>query len=125
MPPGGAPLRMKNVHLKDMRTGSEPQRGDAGQPRAQALETRAIAGEPWRGATAHIGNEPCAALSGLPAMVTLNPGLAPWAFLCRPFGACFDARFGAHGDTPAKAGIFTRDTKTRSLCFFYSVLPKQ
>src|SRR5213593_3805020 len=22
-------------------------------------------------------------------MVTLNPGLAPWAFLCRPFGACF------------------------------------
>src|SRR5437773_1623997 len=105
---------MKNVHLKDMRNGPEPQRGDAGKPRAQALGARPIAGEPWRGETAQIGNEPCAALSGLPAMVTLNPGLAPWAFLRRPFGACFDARYELwrpHRGTPAKAGIFTKDTK--------------
>ena len=44
--PADAPLHMKNVHLKDMRNGPEPQRGDAGQPGAQALGTRAIAGEP-------------------------------------------------------------------------------
>src|SRR5438034_6883949 len=80
---------MKNVHLKDMRNGPEPQRGE----------------------TAHIGNEPCAALSGLPAMVTLNPGLAPWAFLCRPFGACFDARFGAHTGTPLRRPGFSRETR--------------
>src|SRR5437773_9095379 len=29
---------------------------------------------------------PCAALSGLSAIWTLNPGLAPWAVLLDPFG---------------------------------------
>src|SRR6266487_783813 len=63
-----------------------------------------------RGETTPIGNEPCAALSGLLAMVTLNPGLAPWAFLCRPVGACFDARFGAHTGTPLRRPGFSRET---------------
>src|SRR5436190_22458940 len=31
-------------------------------------------------------NSPCAALSGLSAIWTLNPGLAPWAVLLDPFG---------------------------------------
>ena len=35
-----------------------------------------------------LGTGPlCAALSGLLAILTVNPGLTPWAFLSRPFGA--------------------------------------
>src|SRR5437867_11077964 len=75
-------------HLIPDNDASEPRRGDSGKLRAQALGTSGATEQSPERAEQSV----CAALSGLPAMRTLNPGLTPWADLLDPFGVLSECR---------------------------------
>src|SRR6266487_4608106 len=112
--PADAPLHMKNVHLKDMRNGPEPQRGDAGQPRAQALGMSAIAGGALKGRNSAYWQWALRRPFRAPCDGDLEPRACALGFPVSPLRGLFRREiWRPHGDTPAKTGIFTRDTKAR------------